>query len=223
MPSRKIIWGGESLLRVQLAAIDVALSADATWQQFVILSGQCYPLLPQAAISRALDAGGVGRNYVEVQDYAKSSPAIRPRTRYWHVEFNGSLLRVPFFRRPAPSHQLHWGSNFVMLSRGFCDYIFHDPLSARCQDYFTYIKIPDEFFFQTVLMNSPFQSTLVRDHKRLIIWDGGSPHPRTLTRADLPALLSSGAFFARKFDDAADAAVLDAIDRQRLAPRAAAG
>ena len=70
-------------------------------------------------------------------------------------------------------------------------------------------------------MNTAFASTLVRDHKRKIIWTGG-PHPRTLTMSDLPALLESGAFFARKFDDGVDAAVLHAIDQACLNPRAAA-
>jgi hypothetical protein len=82
--------------------------------------------------------------------------------------------------------------------------------------------MPEEFFFQTALMDSRFESTLVADNKRKIIWDGG-PHPRTLTTADLPALLTSGAWFARKFDDAVDPDLLDAIDRHRLAAHAVAG
>jgi hypothetical protein len=223
MPGRKIIWAGESLLRIQLAAIDVALRIDDGWHQFVNLSGQCYPLLSQDAISRTLDAGGAGRNYVEVLDYAACSPAIRPRTRYWYLELGDGVVRVPWLRRRPPTDlRVFWGSNFVMLSRAFCAYLFRERLPARCHDYLRFVRMPEEFFFQTALMNSPFRNTHVQDHRRTIIWDGG-PHPRTFTLADLPTLLTSQAFFARKFDDTLDAAVLDAIDRERLIPRAAAG
>ena len=225
MPGRKVIWAGESMLRMQLAGIDSALRADDGWQQFVNLSGQCYPLLPQESIARQLDAAGAGRNYAEVLDYAQCSPPIRPRTRYWYLELGSGVVRVPWLRRgPAEDFKVYWGSNFFMLSRAFCAYLFREPFCSRCHDYFRFVRMPEEFFVQTVLMNSPFRDTHVADHKRTIIWDGG-PHPRTLTMADLPVLLAPdrGSFFARKFDDAVDTAVLDAIDRQRLTPRAATG
>ena len=225
MPGRKVVWAGKSLHRMQLAGIETALRVDDGWQQFINLSGQCYPLLSQDRISGALAAGGMGRNYVEVLDYAKCSPPIRPRTRHWHLELGSRVVRVPWLRRKRPTDlRLFWGSNFVMLSRAFCSYLLHDDTAARCERYLRFVRMPDEFFFQTALMNSPFRDTLVPDHKRTIIWDGG-PHPRTLTMSDLPVLLAGNrpSFFARKFDDAVDADVLDAIDRQRLTSRAAAG
>jgi len=222
MPPQRVIWGGQSLLRVQLDAIRLALHMNASWQQFINLSGQCYPLMSQAAIGRALDRNGPDRNYLEVLDYANCSPKIRPRTRHFHVEWGNRLIRLPFLHRRPSDLRLFWGSNFVTLSRDFCRFLLTDPLAGNCRKYLKYVKLPEEFFFQTVLMNSSFAATVVRDPRRKITWDGGS-HPRVLTLMELPVLLASGAFFARKFDDAIDTAVLDAIDRERLAPRAAAG
>jgi hypothetical protein len=223
LPSRKIIWGGSSLLEVQLAGIEAALRTNLNWQYLINLSGQCYPLVSQDALSRALDAGGQGRNYMERLDYVNCSPPIRPRTRRWHVEVGDSVVRVPLLRRGLPTaFRVFWGSNFMTLSRAFCEHLFSgDEAVARCRRYFQFVRMPEEFFFQTALMNSRFDATLVADNKRKIIWTGG-PHPRTLTMSDLPALLTSGAWFARKLDDAVDPDVLDALDRHRLAAQAAA-
>jgi len=224
LPSRKIIWAGPSLLEVQLAGIEAALRSSADWQYLINLSGQCYPLLSQEALGDALDANGSERNYMEMLDYANCSPPIRPRTQRWHVELGESVVRVPLLRRkPVTAFRVFWGSNFMTLSRAFCEHLFSgDPSVARCRRYFQFVRMPEEFFFQTALMNSRFEDTLVPDNQRKIIWNGG-PHPRTLTTADLPALLTSGAWFARKFDDAVDPDVLDAIDHHRLAAHAVAG
>jgi hypothetical protein len=224
LASRKIIWGGSSLLEVQLAGIEAALGANPDWQYLINLSGQCYPLVSQAALMRAMEAGGTGRNYMEMLDYAACSPPIRPRARRWHLEVGDCVFRVPLLRRGLPTaFRVFWGSNFTTLSRAFCEHLFSgDQSVARCRRYFEFVRLPEEFFFQTALVNSRFAATLVNDNKRKIIWTGG-PHPRTLTMSDLPALLTSGAWFARKFDDAVDPDVLDALDRHRLAAHAVAG
>ena len=60
---------------------------------------------------------------------------------------------------------------------------------------------PDEFFVGTALWNSHFRSSIVNDSLRYIRWGAKhTPHPFTITSADVPVLLQSGALFARKFD-----------------------
>lgn len=72
--------------------------------------------------------------------------------------------------------------------------------------------VPEESLLQTVLVGSP--RIAVRNHAGRY-WDfrgSVAGRPRTLTVADLPAMLSSGAWFARKFDERVDAEVLDRLD-----------
>ena len=57
-----------------------------------------------------------------------------------------------------------------------------------------------------------FAGTVDGDNRRLIKWVSNSGNPRVLTSADLPELLSSPAFFARKFDETVDAEVLDRLE-----------
>src|SRR5829696_6032237 len=71
-----------------------------------------------------------------------------------------------------------------------------------------------ESLFATALVNEPGLSVGGGPH-RWIDFPAGAPNPRTLTSADLPALEASGAHFARKFDPAVDAEVLEALDRLR--------
>ena len=46
MRSRTTNWGGWSLGRISLDAVDILLQAGGTWRHFVNLSGDCYPVRP---------------------------------------------------------------------------------------------------------------------------------------------------------------------------------
>ena len=79
-------------------------------------------------------------------------------------------------------------------------------------------QTPEESLVQTVLVNGG-RFRLVDDDLRYIDYEHthrGSP--RTLTVADVPRLASGKYHFARKFDLAVDAEVLDRIDREILEP-----
>jgi hypothetical protein len=80
--------------------------------------------------------------------------------------------------------------------------------------FFEHAYVPDEMFFQTLLLNSPLASTIVNDDLRLIKWPG----PAILTAADWNDILRSPDLFARKFDENVDASILDSIDRDLLGP-----
>jgi hypothetical protein len=82
-------------------------------------------------------------------------------------------------------------------------------------EFFRATLAPDEVFLQTVLVNSG-EFRLAPERKRYIDYSSGKVHPKTLGVADLDAMLSSGAHWARKFDAAHDAEVLDILDRHIL-------
>jgi hypothetical protein len=82
---------------------------------------------------------------------------------------------------------------------------------SRLVRFFKHVLLPEELFFQTVLLSSPLASTVVNDHLRHIVWAGGG-NPKTLTSSDYDAVVSSGKLFARKFDAEVDEAILDRLD-----------
>jgi len=71
--------------------------------------------------------------------------------------------------------------------------------------------IPDESLPHTILCNQP-NLRISKNRMRYINWTLGGHHPKPLGVEDIPAILASGAHFARKFDLAQGVDVFDAID-----------
>jgi hypothetical protein len=76
----------------------------------------------------------------------------------------------------------------------------------------------DEVFIQSILLGSDFTETheIVNDDLRFLIWDEGgrTPHPKTLTLEDLPAVLQSSDLFARKVSCQAEPELFNELQRR---------
>lgn len=76
---------------------------------------------------------------------------------------------------------------------------------------------PQEVFLHTVLVNSG-RFSLSPDYMRYIDWTGcPHTHPRTLGTRGLPAVLGSGAHWARKLDLRRNPALFDPLGRRGAA------
>ncbi len=108
-----------------------------------------------------------------------------------------------------------YGGSFFCTLSAACVYYARDFARAHPDivAYFRTMPAPNEVFLQTVLVNSK-KFRIVPDGKRYIDWSGTrNNHPKTLGVADVPAMLASGAHWARKFDSVADPEVLNVLDR----------
>lgn len=124
----------------------------------------------------------------------------------------------PFLKNFVP----HGGGQWWCLSRRHAEYVYNFVReNKRAYRFFKYTNIPDEIFFQTVLLNSPHKNEIVNDDLRMLYFAGDSSHPITYYSSDFPQIARSPQLFARKFDAAADETVLDLIDRQLLQNAAA--
>lgn len=84
--------------------------------------------------------------------------------------------------------------------------------------------MPDEIFFQTIVLNSPLAHTVVNDDLRYLEWRdpalaGG---PAVLGEHDFRKIMSSSKLFARKFDMTQDAEILELIDAEVGSDRSSA-
>jgi hypothetical protein len=86
--------------------------------------------------------------------------------------------------------------------------------------FFRHVDIPDEIFFQTVIMNSELADTVVNDNLRYIDWTRGR-RPAILETRDFEALARSPKLFARKFDVEHDEQIMELIDHRLLTPEGA--
>jgi hypothetical protein len=173
------------------------------------------PLMARAGSAGPRPSGGPGLTARETgssgaADLAPLAVKTSPAEGALYIGFR--RRRTPF----SPSFRCYRGG-------------FWFSISARCVDsikrfvsdhpdvvgYFRRVRIPDEALIDTILLNDRSLNVLP-DHLRYIRFPkGGGRHPEVLTTRDLEPMLASGRHFARKFEPAIDAVVLDLLD-QRL-------
>jgi hypothetical protein len=213
-------WAHFGLVRATLAGLRDAMAHESI-QRVTLLSGQDYPIKPVHEIETFFDENP-NSTYMEHHPLPRSDWGSRGGAdRYEDIHFwAGSrhiavpLARLGIERRPPGRRRPFQGGQYFSIDRGSCEELLV-AADQRTRRFFARTHVPDEMFFQTVLMNSPAASRAVNDDLRLEIW-GDGPHPRVITSADLPLLVQSDRLVAKKFDDSIDAEVLDQIDRHIL-------
>lgn len=221
VPRVPCYWGGFTLLRATLVGIQAIVASGAPPDHAVLLSGQDYPLKPPAEIDAYL-AARRGRNLLHhfrlpAAEWSGEGGGLN-RLRYPHFErvrYKTRLLRLPIPRRLPEGLEPHGGMALWALTGETLAWLtgFLRQRSDVVR-FFRYAKMPDELFFQTVLLSSPLAATVDNEFLHYLDWSSGSAHPATLTAADLPKLRASGKLFARKFDAATDAKILDLLDAE---------
>ncbi|MFN3232000.1 MAG: beta-1,6-N-acetylglucosaminyltransferase [Alphaproteobacteria bacterium] len=175
----------------------------------------------------------------ETFDRVKDYNFVDLKALTWPANKNGSLTRrwplrlrlankianiLSTGRTPPTGWTMYGGSAWWILSRDAVEYILQTiDSNPEISRYFRWSFHSEEMFYQSILMNSPFRDDLIGPHEEKLIgdylwyqqWSSGSPSPDVLGSDDLGRVLASDRMFARKFDIASDAAVLDAIDRAR--------
>ena len=131
---------------------------------------------------------------------------FRPRLRMGRITFRPKReAKTPY----GPDFRCFYGDFWFAGNRRVGKILVNrTALHLRLQDHLRGRTFPEESYFQTILANET-GLRICRDNRRFAIWEGGS-HPRILAEQDTGAILSSGAFFARKFKEGTS--VLNRID-----------
>lgn len=232
--SRTILWGGYEMAAVQIEAMATALRLNSKWHHFINLTGQDFPLKPTAEFEAHLRLRPEA-NYVSWFDpiFTPLWSNARERLERYYVEWpwlerllhlpgigrrvrklmrwDNRLPHLPLHRRKWPEFRYYGGSNHVILSRAGAEYLVHHPAAHRITRWLKHAAHANEIVFQTVMLNSPLASTIINTHLREVEFAPNSPHPRTFRIDDFNRLVSSPKFFARKFDESVDSAILDRL------------
>jgi hypothetical protein len=211
-------WGGFGHVRATLKGIEELGRTQASFDHVLLLTGQDYPLKPNHAIERFFEAnhGSTFMAYSPLPSPWWSPRGGLDRIEYRHLRLYGHHLRLPGKRKFPAGLEPFGGGAYWCLS-GECVELVRSFVDARPDvvRFFRHVDIPDEIFFQTVLMNSELADRVVNDNLRYIDWSTDK-RPTLLGAGDLDALRHSPKLFARKFDATLDSAVLDLIDRELL-------
>jgi Core-2/I-Branching enzyme len=127
------------------------------------------------------------------------------------------LINLAFPKRKLPGNMRPFGGpGYWCITRECAKYIYQfardNPNFVR---FCKYVDIPDEVFFHTIIMNSPFAQNVVNNDLRCIDISAGKG-PKIWTKQDFDALFQSSALIARKFDPTVDSEILDLIDAKLL-------
>ncbi|MFD2573436.1 beta-1,6-N-acetylglucosaminyltransferase [Spirosoma soli] len=237
---KAVSWGDFSLSAAYLTGFQTILEQRLQPDFIITLSGQDYPIathdvlhdwlsrhseqtiLDHVMITDALPdiLDRVERYYLSTTPhrilvYPHPNPDKRKKRLFNSVLRRSGLFPLP--RQMPLNHQLYFGTNWFQLK----------PLAARyildfCQanphyvQFFRTTYVPEEIFFQTILLNAPdaIRATIYNHRMTFMQWDrppGSYVIP--ISTSELPAMLSSGKFFARKFEPQYDSQVLDQLDQ----------
>jgi core-2/I-Branching enzyme len=234
---RETRWGG---IEVVDAALDGLAHATSDGCDYVmLLSGQDFPLRPLDELLEFVEAAG-SRSYVRHWPLPTSRWRFegRDRTDFYTYTVRGrretciprgedtsalswkgrslnEALRLRTALKPARRHPAYarsfGGHQWWNLSREAATYVLR--FVEEHPDYRRYHEhtvLPDELFFQSILVGTDFGRTheIVDDSLRFMRWAKGESHPRALTVDDLAIALAGGDLFARKFESESDPAVL---------------
>jgi hypothetical protein len=219
----KVRWGTYSMVLATLNSFEEILVRQIPYSHINLLSAQDYPLLPADEIHEYLTNNAdktfmhslhIPEEWDEAIDrivtYNFGDYQFKGHYVLQHaVKFLGIRRKMP--EGITPYGRSQWFTITPLCAQYVIDYLKENPKMLR---FFRMSFAPDEFVFQTVLMNSPYKSSLVNDNLRYIDFSQGGYHPKTLTTADALAVINSGKLYARKFDRKESLTLLDFIDKQ---------
>jgi hypothetical protein len=235
LPRHACRWGDFGHVAATLKGLRALVGSGQPFDYVVLLTGQDYPLRPNPEIAATLRrAGGqVFMDWMPIPN-GKWTGGGTDRIEHWHFRVAGRLLPFPgapfrhrwlntawslparLFRpqRRFPAGLRPFGGSSYWMMPADCAryvdaFVCSNPGYVR---FFRRVLVPDEIFFQTIVLNSPFRHRIAPDDLRYVAWEGDGDHPKTLTMEDFDALMGSPKLFARKFDPQVDQAVLDRID-----------
>ena len=224
-------WGSETFIDAILSLIRLASEEEHAF--YHLLSGVDLPLKPQAEIRAYFDAHA-GEEFVSFERETAKPDVVEGRIARWHFRRPVNPLLKKINRRLSPLFDLvqqklgvnriknapvvfQKGGVWFSITHALARYVVEQL--PRYRAYYRHSSCADEIWLQTLVANSPFMERRafmgwddeMAATMRYVDWTRGGASPRTLTSADYEMLLTSGMLFARKFDDAVDANVIEKI------------
>lgn len=218
-------WGDFNIVKATLEGIKVIVKSGIDFDYAVLLSGQDYLIKSTSQIEDFLQANK-GQQFFEFFALASKNKwtdqggyyqALK-RIEHWHFRLRNKHFCFKQKRNFPKGIEPYGGSQWWCLSKECIEYI-NNYISQKhgVVNYFKYVFIPDEIFFQTLILNSPFKDKAINDDLRYIDWKNPNPNvPAILCRSDFEKLINSPKLFARKFDMTKDAEILDMLDQKML-------
>lgn len=226
-----IKWGGFNHVRAILELVLMALANQEV--SFVhLLTGEDYPLLPVEELDRLfVDDDRIYMSYIEPENLP-STVTVRYRYYNWFQDKNvkNKFLwtlqnmtvklqkLVGVFREGIGEfNRIYKGLVYISMPKEAAAYVIE--YVATHEDFWNDLyrcQVPEEFFFQTLFMNSSKWADRVTDRElRYMDWSrGDGASPCYLLPEDYEKVMESGCVFARKFHPESSKELRDRIRKE---------
>jgi hypothetical protein len=216
-------WGTFSQVQAVLNSLEQIVAEMPGFDKVLFLSAQDFPLLSNARLKEELarmhgqellDTVAIGRGagqWAADYRYQYFYPQSSARPLRLACSATNRLMRAAGLKRRMPGGmQPYGGSSWWALSRDCVQSLLarvrREPGLSR---FFRRVASPDEMFFQTLVMDSPFADRVLGRNFRYIQWpEHGARNPKILDEHDFERIAASRAHFCRKIDSRASAALL---------------
>ena len=221
-------WAQFSQVKATLNLLNAAISRGG-YSHYFLISGQDFPIKSIGEIVKFLSERK-DENFIDcalIKRFEKRNDIYFPRMvigrRIWQKILKGILVystggwnqTFSIIKRLNPANvQYYFGSQWWCLNDAMVKWIYN-----FLENYPEYIKLfkhslcPDECFFQTLVMNSPFANT-TKPYLHYIKWEKGKSSPKTLTTIDYEELKKTEKLIARRFDINVDAEIIERLRKR---------
>lgn len=237
-------WGDITIVQATLNLMREALNNQIKFDHLILLSGQDYPIKPTRFIRsfyqknksisfinftpfpvESLNYGGYDRIHYYSFNVFKKRETFIPFSWNKNLSIKGKILNfllglrclfLPKRKFPStltPYYGSQWWSMSYDAAKTVLSYVANNP------DYLKYHKrtlIPDEIFFQSILINNVSRGFAKNNNYRYIDWNINSDHPKEIDETHFEQITNCDCLFARKFSE--DTTILDIIDAKLLNP-----
>ncbi|WP_426483870.1 beta-1,6-N-acetylglucosaminyltransferase [Flavobacterium sp. 2] len=215
----KVNWGGFNHLKSILFLSEQALKNKEN-KYFHLISGHDFPIkkieyfkeffkkndreyIDYFSIPRIGAANNGYLDRFEYYNFYDLLDAKKPNENYRIKRIIRIQKKLGFKRKTSSKMpKLYGGSTWWSLSRDCLDYVItFSNKNKFVLNRFKHTLCSEEFYFQTVIVNSPFVDKVANESLRHIDWVArNGNNPAVLDETDYDKLTQSSAVFARKFD-----------------------
>ena len=206
----KTYHGGVSLVIATLFLIEEAYKNN--YDRYIFISGQDVPLKTNKEIINFFDTNK-NKEYISYESINNSEAMYKEMSfrlnsynfgklyrLIFHRNIRELLSNFPLIKRTTPEN-IYYGSQWWNLTNNAIKYILdYTKQNPNFLKRFNYTWGSDEFYFQSILLNSEFKDNCINDCLRYLIWGVGTPINFTIKDYDDIKNNINNNIFSRKFN-----------------------
>ena len=200
----KVYHGGFSQIVTTLFLMEEAIKNN--YDRYIFISAQDMPLLSNKNIVKFFNDNKDNEyiNFCNVKENKNTALYNMTLYRFTKYHFRGCIRKLinnkildfitglKFLQRRIPDN-LYSGSQWWNLTKNAVSYILnYIKENPNYKKIFNHTLVSDEYFFQTILLNSPIKTNIINNNHRYIIFDDFSSHPITFTINDYDNFIRGG-------------------------------